>query len=156
MRHQKVLVLDFGGQYNQLIARRVRETGVYCDLMPSEMTVEKIKEYDPIGIIFTGGPNSVYDDGSPKIDPRIFDTGIPVLGICYGCQLTAHLLGGAVERAQTSEYGKAEVKYYSSPLTEGMPANAVCWMSHTDRITRLPAGFKKIAESENLRGAIPS
>ncbi len=149
MQHQKVLVLDFGGQYNQLIARRVRELGVFCDLMPSEMSLEKIKEYNPIGIIFTGGPNSVYEEGSPKIPAEIFSLGVPVLGICYGCQLTAHLLGGVVSRASTSEYGKAEVEYFPSPLTDGMPARAVCWMSHTDRITRLPSGFRKIASSEN-------
>ncbi len=149
MNHQKVLVLDFGGQYNQLIARRVREQGVYCDLMPSEMSVEKIKQYSPIGIIFTGGPNSVYEDGSPKIDREVFELGIPVLGICYGCQLTAYTLGGEVERADNSEYGKAEVKYVYSKLTKDMPTNAVCWMSHTDRITKLPEGFKTIASSEN-------
>ena len=149
MTHQKVLVLDFGGQYNQLIARRVRELGVFCDLLPCEMTIEKIKEYAPIGIIFTGGPNSVYEEGSPKIDPQIFTLGIPVLGICYGCQLTAHILGGTVQSATTSEYGKAEVNYSPSPLTKGIPDRAVCWMSHTDRITKLPNGFEKIAESDN-------
>ncbi len=149
MEHQKVLVLDFGGQYNQLIARRVRELGVFCDLLPSEMSVEKIKEYNPIGIIFTGGPNSVYEADSPRIDKAVFSLGIPVLGICYGCQLTAHLLGGEVKSASSSEYGKAEVSYSPSPLTEGLPERAVCWMSHTDRITRLPDGFKKIAESDN-------
>ena len=89
MQHQKVLILDFGGQYNQLIARRVREQGVFCDLVPSETDFEKIKEYNPIGIIFTGGPNSVYEDGSPKIDKKVFELGVPILGICYGCQLTA-------------------------------------------------------------------
>lgn len=149
MKHQKVLVLDFGGQYNQLIARRVRELGVFCDLLPSEMSLEKIKEYNPIGIIFTGGPNSVYEKDSPKIDPEVFSLGIPVLGICYGCQLTAHILGGVVESASASEYGKAEVNYLSSPLTKDVPSHAVCWMSHTDRITKLPEGFEKIAESEN-------
>ncbi len=149
MQHQKVLILDFGGQYNQLIARRVREHGVFCDLMPSEMSIEKIREYNPIGIIFTGGPNSVYEEGSPKIDSEIFKLGIPVLGICYGCQLAALLLGGTVESAQTSEYGKAEVICTNSPLTKGIPEKSVCWMSHTDRITVLPDGFKKIAYSEN-------
>ena len=149
MQHQKVLILDFGGQYNQLIARRVRELGVFCDLLPSEITVEKIKKYDPIGIIFTGGPNSVYEEGSPKIDSEVFNLGIPVLGICYGCQLTAHILGGTVQSATTSEYGKAEVNYLPSPLTKDIPASAICWMSHTDRITKLPDGFKKIAESAN-------
>ncbi len=149
MQHQKVLILDFGGQYNQLIARRVREQGVFCDLMPSEMSLEKIKEYNPIGIIFTGGPNSVYEEDSPKIDKGVFELGIPVLGICYGCQLTAHMLGGTVENAKASEYGKAEVSYINSPLTKGVPERAVCWMSHTDRITQLPEGFIKIAHSDN-------
>ena len=149
MTHQKVLVLDFGGQYNQLIARRVREQGVYCDLLPCDMTIEKIKEYSPIGIIFTGGPNSVYEEGSPKVDPEIFTLGIPVFGICYGCQLTAHFMGGTVERASASEYGKAEVDYVYSKITKDMPRRAVCWMSHTDRITKLPEGFKTIASSDN-------
>ena len=106
MQHEKVLVLDFGGQYNQLIARRVRDLKVYCDLKPCDMTAEEIKDYAPIGIIFTGGPNSVYDPASPHVDPAVFTLGIPVLGICYGCQLIAYTLGGKVEHAATSEYGK--------------------------------------------------
>lgn len=149
MNHQKVLILDFGGQYNQLIARRVRELNVFCDLMPCDMSLEKIKEYNPIGIIFTGGPNSVYEEDSPRIDEGVFSLGVPVLGICYGCQLMAYTLGGKVERAATSEYGKAEATYKLSPLTKGMPEKAVCWMSHTDRITELPEGFDCIAESDN-------
>jgi GMP synthase (glutamine-hydrolysing) len=149
MQHQRVLILDFGGQYNQLIARRVRELNVFCDLVPCDTTLEKIKEYNPIGIIFTGGPNSVYEEDSPRIDKGVFDLGIPVLGICYGCQLMAYTLGGVVERATTSEYGKAEVTYVSSPLTKQMPEKAVCWMSHTDRITKLPAGFKMLAKSDH-------
>ncbi len=149
MNHQKVLVLDFGGQYNQLIARRVREQGVFCDLKPSEMTLEEIKEYNPIGIIFTGGPNSVYDEGSPKIDKRVFELGIPVLGLCYGCQLIAYTLGGAVSHVATSEYGKTETFYEKSPLLKDVPEKAVCWMSHTDAVTVLPEGFKKLAHTEN-------
>lgn len=149
MNHQKVLVLDFGGQYNQLIARRVREQGVFCDLKPSEMTLEEIKEYNPIGIIFTGGPNSVYEEGSPKIDKRVFELGIPVLGLCYGCQLIAYTLGGAVSHVTTSEYGKTETFYEKSPLLKGVPEKAVCWMSHTDAVTVLPEGFKKLAHTEN-------
>ena len=127
----------------------MRELNVFCDLLPSDMSLEKIKEYNPIGIIFTGGPNSVYDEDSPKIDKGVFDLGIPVLGICYGCQLMAYTLGGEVERATTSEYGKAEVTYLSSHITVDMPSSAVCWMSHTDRITRLPEGFKMLAKSDN-------
>ena len=149
MQHQKVLILDFGGQYNQLIARRVREHAVFCDLVPSETSIEEIKKYNPIGIIFTGGPNSVYEEDSPKIDKEIFDLGIPVLGICYGCQLAALMLGGVVEGATTSEYGKAEVTCVPSPLTKDIPENSVCWMSHTDRITALPEGFERLAYSKD-------
>ena len=135
MRHEKVLVLDFGGQYNQLIARRVREQNVYCDLLPYDIPFEKIKEYDPIGIIFTGGPNSVYEEGAPSVDSRIFGLGIPVLGICYGCQLIAHMLGGKVAHADTREYGKSEIRYLQgSALFEGVAAKNVCWMSHTDDV----------------------
>ena len=141
MQHERVLVLDFGGQYNQLIARRVREQGVYCDLLPCDMSIEKIKEYAPIGIIFTGGPNSVYEAGAPHIDARIFDLGIPVLGICYGCQLIAYTLGGEVAHADTREYGKSNIIYAGSALFAGMRRENVCWMSHTDYVSRVPEGF---------------
>ncbi len=149
MTHQKILILDFGGQYNQLIARRVREQGVFCDLKSSDMTLEEIKAYNPIGIIFTGGPSSVYAEGSPLIDKGVFSLGVPVLGLCYGCQLTAHLLGGTVGHTDTSEYGKTEVVYEKSPLTKDIPEKAVCWMSHTDSVKALPAGFKKLAHTDN-------
>lgn len=149
MTHQKILILDFGGQYNQLIARRVREQGVFCDLKSSDMTLEEIKAYNPIGIIFTGGPSSVYEEGSPLIDKGVFSLGVPVLGLCYGCQLTAHLLGGTVGHTDTSEYGKTEVVYEKSPLTKDIPEKAVCWMSHTDSVKALPAGFKKLAHTDN-------
>lgn len=149
MTHQKILILDFGGQYNQLIARRVREQGVFCDLKSSDMTLEEIKAYNPIGIIFTGGPSSVYEEGSPLIDKGVFSLGVPVLGLCYGCQLTAHLLGGTVGHTDTSEYGKTEVVYEKSPLTKDIPEKAVCWMSHTDSVKALPAGFKKLAQTDN-------
>lgn len=149
MEHQKVLILDFGGQYNQLIARRVRELNVFCELVSCDMPLDKIREYNPVGIIFTGGPNSVYDEKSPHIDEKVFSLGIPVLGICYGCQLMAYTLGGKVVSAGKSEYGKAEVEYLSSPLTVHMPKSAVCWMSHTDKVEALPAGFKQLAKSEN-------
>lgn len=150
MQHQKVLVLDFGGQYNQLIARRVRELGVFCDLKPCDMSVEKIKEYNPIGIIFTGGPNSVYEEGSPKIDPQVFNLGIPVLGICYGCQLIAYTLDGKVEHSTTSEYGKREFKFVKASLiSEDIPEKSVCWMSHTDLVTKVPAGFDILASTES-------
>lgn len=148
MQHEKVLVLDFGGQYNQLIARRVRDLGVYCDLKPCSMPIEEIKEYAPVGIIFTGGPNSVYDERSPRIGKEIFSLGIPVLGICYGAQLIAYTLGGRVEHAETSEYGKREFSFVkNSPLSDGIPQTSVCWMSHTDLVTGLPKGFDVLAST---------
>ncbi len=148
MRHQKVLVLDFGGQYNQLIARRVRDLGVYSDLKPCDMTAEEIVKYGPIGIIFTGGPNSVYDKNAPHVDKTVLSLGIPVLGICYGAQLIAHTLGGKVEHAETSEYGRREFSFVKdSPLSEGIPKASVCWMSHTDRVTALPAGYGVLAST---------
>ena len=153
MRHEKVLVLDFGGQYNQLIARRVREQGVYCDLLPYDMSIERILEYAPIGIIFTGGPNSVYADGAPDVAPRIFELGIPVLGICYGCQLIANDLGGAVTHADTREYGKSEIDYGASPLFAGMQPHNVCWMIHTDYVSAVPAGFTVTATTKTCPAA---
>ena len=131
MNHEKVLVLDFGGQYNQLIARRVRELGVYCDLLPYGMSIEKIREYSPIGIIFTGGPNSVYEAGAPDIDAEIFRLGIPVLGICYGCQLIAHKLGGKVAHADTREYGKSEIEYGESILFADVTKENIWWRRQT-------------------------
>lgn len=150
MQHERVLVLDFGGQYNQLIARRVRDLKVYCDLKPCDMTIEEIKAYNPIGIIFTGGPNSVYDQGSPRVPAEIFSLGIPVLGICYGAQLIPYLLGGKVEHAETSEYGKREFLFVKdSPLSKDIPKTSVCWMSHTDRVTALPADFEVLATTQS-------
>ena len=150
MQHQRVLVLDFGGQYNQLIARRVRDLKVYCDLKPCDMTVEEIKAYDPIGIIFTGGPNSVYDPASPHVDAAIFSLGVPVLGICYGCQLIAHTLGGKVEHAEQSEYGKRTFSFVQdSPLSRDIPKTSVCWMSHTDHVTQVPQGFAVLASTQS-------
>ncbi len=153
MRHEKVLVLDFGGQYNQLIARRVREQGVYCDLLPYDIGIERIREYAPIGIIFTGGPNSVYADGAPDVDPRIYQLGIPILGICYGCQLIAYDLGGDVTHAETREYGKSDISYGGSALFAGMQPQNVCWMSHTDYVSRVPAGFTVTATTKTCPAA---
>ncbi len=153
MKHEKVLVLDFGGQYNQLIARRVRELGVYCDLLPFDMSIEKIKEYAPIGIIFTGGPNSVYEAGAPDVPAEIFSLGIPVLGICYGCQLIAHKLGGKVAHADTREYGKSEIEYKKSALFDGVTKNNICWMSHTDYVSEVPAGFAVSATTKTCPAA---
>lgn len=141
MQHQTVLVLDFGGQYNQLIARRIRENNVYCELVPHTIALEKIKEIAPIGIVFTGGPNSVYEKDAPDIDKDIFKLGIPILGICYGQQLIAKKLGGEVISPKTREYGKIEICYQKSVLFENVTKNNICWMSHTDYISKLPAGF---------------
>ena len=138
-KHERVLVLDFGGQYNQLIARRVRDLNVYCDLKNCDMTLEEIKTYNPIGIIFTGGPNSVYEESSPHVPAEIFSLGIPVLGICYGCQLIAYTLGGRVAHAETSEYGKREIRVLKQEaLFDGIPARSVSWMSHTDYVAEVP------------------
>lgn len=148
MQHEKVLVLDFGGQYNQLIARRVREQNVYCELLPCDISLERIKAFAPKGIIFTGGPNSVYDENSPHIDPEIFNLGIPVLGICYGAQLTAYTLGGKVEHAPSREYGKSDIAYFGGKIFKDVDKQNVCWMSHTDYISVPPAGFEVIAKTE--------
>ena len=126
MAHQTVIVLDFGGQYNQLIARRVRECNVYCEVKPYTTPLAELKAMNPIGIIFTGGPNSVYEEGSPKVDPEIFTWGVPVLGICYGCQLMAH-----------------------SPIFKGLPERGVSWMSHGDYMAQVPQGFELVAHSAN-------
>ncbi len=143
MSQEKVIVLDFGGQYNQLIARRVRECNVYCEVYPHSISIEKIKQMQPKGIIFTGGPNSAYLEDSPKCSKEIFELGIPILGICYGAQVMAHLLGGSVKTAPTSEYGKTEVAIHtSSALFTGVSPDTICWMSHTDYIEAPPAGFQ--------------
>ena len=151
MKHQSVLILDFGGQYNQLIARRVRECSVYCELKPYTVSIDEIRAFDPIGIIFTGGPNSVYDESSPHVDPRIFSLGIPILGICYGCQLIAHHLGGQVVPAQDDsarEYGKTRTWFdVSCKLFAGLPGESVTWMSHGDYMAKVPAGFTLAAHS---------
>lgn len=144
-----ILVIDFGGQYNQLIARRVRENHVYCEVHPHTLSLEKIKEMAPKGIILTGGPNSVYTDDATTCSAELFRLGIPVLGICYGSQLMAHLLGGRVATAPTSEYGKTEVEIVSpeSKLFGGVDAKTICWMSHTDYIAEAPAGFTITAKT---------
>ncbi len=145
---ESILVLDFGGQYNQLIARRVRECGVYCEVHPYTMTVEEMKEMNPKGIILTGGPNSVYDPASPHGSPEIFELGIPVLGICYGSQLMAWTLGGKVATAPVSEYGKTEVTVDSKKgLLKKVSDTTVTWMSHTDYIETVPEGFQITAHT---------
>lgn len=148
MEKELVLVIDFGGQYNQLIARRVRENNVYCEIIPYDTDINKIKAKNPKGIIFTGGPNSVYGEDSPKIDKEIFYLGIPVLGICYGAQLMSLIYGGQVKSADVREYGKTEVSLNSaSKLFNGIAAANICWMSHTDFIAVPPSGFEVLAKS---------
>ncbi|HFE2199375.1 glutamine-hydrolyzing GMP synthase, partial [Staphylococcus aureus] len=142
-----ILVLDFGSQYNQLITRRIREMGVYSELHDHEISIEEIKKMNPKGIILSGGPNSVYEEGSFTIDPEIYNLGIPVLGICYGMQLTTKLLGGKVERANEREYGKAIINAKSDELFAGLPAEQTVWMSHSDKVIEIPEGFEVIADS---------
>ncbi len=146
----KILVLDFGGQYNQLIARRVRSEHVYAEIKPyNKISPQEIKEAGYKGIIFTGGPNSVYDTASPHYDPEVLELGIPVLGICYGCQLLAHLAGGEITPADSgSEYGKTELYTEDSVLFGGVPRESICWMSHTDYVRTAPEGFKVIAHTD--------
>ena len=150
MTHQTVIVLDFGGQYNQLIARRVRECGVYCEIMSYRAGLAAVLEKNPVGIIFTGGPNSVYVPGAASVDPAVFDAGIPILGICYGGQLMMHLLGGHVCPAPEREYGRTEVRVdTSSPLFRGISPSTICWMSHNDYVQRPAPGFTVIADTAN-------
>ena len=150
--HQYVLIIDFGGQYNQLIARRVRENNVYCEVKPYTTPLEELKALNPIGIIFTGGPNSVYLEESPHISKDIFEWGVPVLGICYGCQLMAYTLGGEVTPAQDDsarEYGKTKTYYNTDcKLFQGLPEEGISWMSHSDYMARVPEGFALVAHSD--------
>jgi len=152
MEREVVLVLDFGSQYTQLIARRIREARVYCEIHPCTAKFDDLLKMKPRAVVLSGGPSSVYDEGAPSVDPRIFDLGVPVLGICYGLQLTAHLLGGRVARAEAREYGAASV---TIDRAEGILArfqvgeNLDVWMSHGDRIEALPTGFSKLAHSAN-------
>ena len=143
MKRETVVVLDFGGQYNQLIARRVRECNVYCEIYSYKTDIEKIKEIQPKGIIFTGGPNSVYLEDSPAYAEEIYKLGIPILGICYGSQLMMHQLGGKVEKAPVREYGKIEVHVNTdSALFQGVSPKTICWMSHNDYISKEAPGFE--------------
>lgn len=147
---EKILVLDFGGQYNQLIARRVRDNNVYAEILPYTTPLEEIRARHYKGIIFTGGPNSVFDMASPHYQKEILDLGIPVLGICYGCQLVAWMRGGTVSTAPVSEYGKIQVTVNTkSPLFKGIPEKSVMWMSHTDYISEAPEGFEIVGTTED-------
>ncbi len=150
MKNELVLVIDFGGQYNQLIARRVREANVYCEVVPYNASIERIKSMNPKGIIFTGGPASVLDPKAPFCDMEVFNLGIPVLGICYGMQLMSAMLGGSVDRANQREYGKVDITVNpASQLMQGVDENTTCWMSHTYFVDKLPEGFVNIGQSLN-------
>ena len=140
--HQTVLILDFGSQFTQLIARRLREQRVYCEVHPFSMPAEEIRRRAPIGVILSGGPQSVYDAGAPHAERALLELGIPVLGICYGMQLVAHLLDGKVEHAERREYGRAAVEVTEKGLLfAGLESEETVWMSHGDHVTRLPGGF---------------
>lgn len=140
--NEMIVVLDFGGQYNQLIARRIRDLGVYSELLPYNTPIEKIKALSPKGIVFSGGPSSVYAEDAPHLDPAIYDLGLPIFGICYGMQLMAHQLGGKVERAAKREYGKADVDFEAGAvLAAGLESKQMVWMSHGDHVVELPSGF---------------
>lgn len=146
----KILIMDFGGQYSQLIARRVREANVYCEIVPFDYPIEKINEKAPKGIIFSGGPNSVYGENAPKCSNDVFESGIPILGICYGGQLMAQHFGGKVNRASTKEYGKTELDILQTEgIFKDMKGNIDCWMSHTDYIEETPNDFTIIAKTES-------
>ena len=146
----KIIILDYGSQYTQLIARRIREQHVYSEIVPFNITVDKVKAYAPKGIILSGGPNSVFEEGAPGIDPGIFALGIPVLGVCYGMQLISQELGGRVQPGEAREYGKTEMTVVpGNELFKGLPDKFVVWMSHGDRVAEIPAGFKVSATSDN-------
>lgn len=149
MTNEKILILDFGGQYNQLIARRVRDCSVYCEVHPYTMSIEEIRKYKPKGIIFTGGPNSVYLENAPLCSKDIFDLDVPILGICYGAQMMAHLLGGIVAKAPVREYGKTVISIECpSKLYQNVNDSTVVWMSHTDYIKQAPVGFEITSKTE--------
>ena len=150
---QTIVVIDFGGQYNQLIARRVRDMGVYSELVPYWTSLEAIKAFDPIGIILTGGPLSAFGEDSPKLDKGVYELGVPVLGICYGMQITAHLLGGEVATGKVGEFGGVVCHYGDHPLLSDLPRDGICWMSHRDKVVRLPQGFVGIAHTDDTEYA---
>ncbi len=148
-KRETIVVVDFGGQYSQLIARRVRDMNVYSELVPCTTTAEGIKKFDPIGIIFTGGPLSAFEDFAYKIDEKVFDLKVPILGICYGMQITAQTLGGNVCPAPKGEYGKVEIEYSNHPLFENVKKKNIVWMSHQDYVEKLGPGFVGIAKTKH-------
>jgi GMP synthase (glutamine-hydrolysing) len=152
-----VVVLDFGGQYNQLIARRIRDLGVYSEMLPCDTPAETLRGMNPKGIVFSGGPANVFEESAPKVDPAIYDMGIPVLGICYGMQLMAHQLGGGVRRAEKAEYGKTEIRFEpDAKLAKGLAERQQVWMSHGNLVTELPPGFRADASTAHTPHAAMS
>ena len=153
--HELVVILDFGGQYTQLIARRVRELGVYSEIVPFNTTAEAIRRRNPKAIILSGGPSSVYEENAPHPDPAVIQMGVPVLGICYGVQLMAHFLGGEVKPSNRREYGQAEITVQArSELLAGLESPLKVWMSHGDYVSRPPAGFTITAATDAAIGAV--
>ena len=150
---KKVLVLDFGGQYNLLVARRVRECGVYCEIKSYRLSMADIRAFGPDALILTGGPATVFEPNAPMVDRALFEMGIPVLGICYGQQLMMQLLGGQCRKAETREYGKIQLIHTASPLFAGVPETSVCWMSHGVEVEQLAPGFRAIAHTDGCRHA---
>ncbi|MCD8121067.1 MAG: glutamine-hydrolyzing GMP synthase, partial [Clostridiales bacterium] len=148
MKREKIIVIDFGGQYNQLVARRVRECNVYCEIYSYRTALDKIREMNPKGIILTGGPNSCYEEGAATCDKGLFELGIPVLGLCYGAQLMMHILGGKVSKAPVREYGRIEVTVDpSGKLFADVSEKTICWMSHNDYIETIAPGFTSVAHT---------
>ncbi|MEE0776360.1 MAG: glutamine-hydrolyzing GMP synthase, partial [Bacillota bacterium] len=153
MKNETVVLLDFGAQYNQLIARRVRECGVYCELLPYDTDIEEIKAHSPKGIILTGGPYNAYEEGAPLPAKAVFELGIPILGICYGLQSMTQVLGGAIDRVEKREYGAQNITLSEAPIFDELSGETHCWMSHTNQVGTLPPGFQSIAHTETCPNA---
>ena len=150
-KEETIIILDFGSQYTQLIARRVRESKVYCEILPFNANPESFKDKNLKGIILSGGPSSVFDENAPVCDKKVFELNVPILGICYGLQLLAYLFGGKVEKSKSREYGKALIKIKEhKDLFKGFKKKLQVWMSHGDFVSKLPKGYRKLASSQNI------